>query len=1174
MTSYALSCSSELMQNYVQAEVLAPDARFEALQTQDGTSLLFSLGTDKVMYLTKEVPGTSSGWERSDLSSAQLRADFPGQSGVGCKDFASAQAVSGAPAAIHLAMVLADEQNDHLYLSLANSDTDTSWSAAPSWTAYPFDDPAHQPGQVKIVGVLLSEASDAEYIVVDILRDPAGTEPLVFRYYIDPAKTGGYAWHPHDIAIDLEAGRYSSCLGRRAGQYVDGLYTIGQVAGAPQFQYQPLYNVFDPGIPPSPSLYSLPVGAVPEAIAACRNPDNSSDLYITAGGTLYYLSSHHQQDGSTALPLLHDPRFGGVRRLYAESVAGTVTVWGLNANNEVFYATCALAQLTSGPLAWSVPLPILTGVEQIAPYLDRANSVNTFFAHTGQNQLVKAVKSPDTGLWSFWDVTLEPTGTGVPAQSFDSYTTRIQVTDTTTGQPTANVPVTLTAANVTAVHINYLYYVLGPTPVQVTTDALGVVTVVEPVQTIMGTRLAAAVGGVQTDINPMDHAFTKAAALTTPAMLAAATITYQDGTTKKLVPADTDPAVLQAVATGNSQLAQAYANLPATSPAPAPAAGTTAAAVPRTPTAPVATSLADVSTLLVDTGDLFSWLAVEVTEGTGFLVRLVQDGATQLWNLVVTVGGQAYQCVLNSVEAVVSAAQWLYSALKATAEDVVKYLEYVFDWAAITRTQRVLVNLTQVYLDYQVGQIQVYKGEFDQLIANLEKAVNNWAGVGDWTGLGADGSATPDGLTTSIPVPQQSAPGSLLAHHLQYNASALTTLQPAPQLEPDPNPVNVLLAAVEREGQTIGDTVARLQALAADFGTTPLVTTLQRLVAILSDLVLESARNVVDASFDVLYDIASAAITVLYTPAHVPVVSDILSAYGVDQISYLDLAGWVSAVPVTATYTAVEGRAPFPDNAETDFLIGVSDYDTLLNAFQQPPVSAESVSGKPAGRESVTGESASPSAVSVSPDTALVIHTIGHSVSGTCSLYGGVILQGLEAQFPTGDNEYSAITAVVGILGGVSGGMANILADTFAPNDPIQNPYVSKLSSGVTVIRLLYKAMFCGPLQKWLRTSSTFGRLHVTNARGMGAVLDAYVVVPRLGCSCYHFYELTNEPNDVARTRAIVDEVSSITNDIARVSYAVAVNPPDPATKEAAIASLMGANFCTGWLQHVEAWLR
>ena len=133
MSTYSITFSTELMQNYLQAEILAPDAKFQALQTQDGTSLLFSIGTDNALYVTKEVPQERSGWARSDLSSAQIRKDFPGQSGVTCKDFASAQSTFAPQAAIDLAMVLADRQNDHLYLSMGDSDADTSWTSAPAW---------------------------------------------------------------------------------------------------------------------------------------------------------------------------------------------------------------------------------------------------------------------------------------------------------------------------------------------------------------------------------------------------------------------------------------------------------------------------------------------------------------------------------------------------------------------------------------------------------------------------------------------------------------------------------------------------------------------------------------------------------------------------------------------------------------------------------------------------------------------------------------------------------------------------------------------------------------------------------------------------------------------------------------------------------------------------------
>lgn len=937
MSTYSITFSTELMQNYLQAEILAPDAKFQALQTQDGTSLLFSIGTDNALYVTKEVPQERSGWARFDLSSAQIRKDFPGQSGVTGKDFASAQSTFAPQAAIDLAMVLADRQNDHLYLSMGNSDADTSWTSAPAWTAYPFDDPAHPLAQVKITNVLISEATDAEYIVVDVLRDPSNPEPLIFRYYIDVNKTGGYAWHPHDLAIDLEAGKYSSCLGRRFGQYVDGLYTIGQVGGSAQFMYQPLYNAFNPNVPASPSLFQLPGGGIPDAIAACRNADNSSDLYATAGGTLYYLGSHDQANGATAVAVLSSPRFNGVRSLFAAASETSVMVWGLNGNDEIFYATCALSQLTAGALAWNVPLPILTGAEQVAPYLDRANSANTFFAHTGQNQLVKAVKSPDTSMWTFRNITLDPPASTTPAQSFSSYTTRVQLTNTATGQPAAGVPVSISATNVASVRINYLYYVIGPTAIQVNTDPLGVVTIVEPLQTVSGTRLTVSAGGAQVTINPMDGAFKQAAALNTPTLLSHATITYQDGTTKKLVPAGASPADLQAVATGNTQLSQAYATLPAMQPGVTSAFLVSAAVVNaagRVPAPAVATSLVSPDSLLVDAGDLFSWLGEQLESGVDYVVQLLEDGATKLWNFVVTIADQAYQCVLNCVETVAAAAQWLYSVIKTGVEDLLKYLEFLFEWDDVTRTKQVLANLTKIFLNYQVGEIEVIKGQFDQLMTSAEQIINNWAGV-NWSGLGADGTATPNSKST--PSAQQSAPGSLLAHHYQSNAQDTAQIKPAPPIEPSPNPIVVLLQALEREGETIGETISQLQELAANFDSMPVVDILKELMAIIADLVLESARNVIDALFDILYDIAKAAVAVLDTPIYIPVVSDILKDFGIPAFSFLDIGCWIAAVPATLVYKLTEGTAPFPDNAETNFLISVADYPSLLSAFSQKP---------------------------------------------------------------------------------------------------------------------------------------------------------------------------------------------------------------------------------------------
>src|SRR5271170_3114063 len=134
MTKYNLRASSELMQNYHPGDILGPDSRFIALQTDTGTSLLFSIGTDDIFYVTKEVQGDKHGWTRTALSSELVKnPQKPQTDKYKCKTFAAAQSVHGAQkAVVQLALVVNDGTDDLLYLSLGNSDSDTSWADPPN----------------------------------------------------------------------------------------------------------------------------------------------------------------------------------------------------------------------------------------------------------------------------------------------------------------------------------------------------------------------------------------------------------------------------------------------------------------------------------------------------------------------------------------------------------------------------------------------------------------------------------------------------------------------------------------------------------------------------------------------------------------------------------------------------------------------------------------------------------------------------------------------------------------------------------------------------------------------------------------------------------------------------------------------------------------------------------
>jgi hypothetical protein len=240
----------------------------------------------------------------------------------------------------------------------------------------------------------------------------------------------------HDLPVDVQTGSDDSCLGRmaRAGG-VDGVYTKGSVGNSAQLIYTPLYNAIDPAMPPAPSLLKLPGGLIADAIAAARNPDNSSDLYVAARGSLYWFASTNQKNQATGVLVATSPLLAAVRNLYAYTADGQVTVWGLNGDDQVFYLTCPAGQ-QQAPAAWNVPLTILTGVDAISPFIDRNYNANTFFAHSGTG-LVKVVKSPTTKLWNSRNITLPPAAATQPATAIHSYTTHIQVTDAS-GQQAPN----------------------------------------------------------------------------------------------------------------------------------------------------------------------------------------------------------------------------------------------------------------------------------------------------------------------------------------------------------------------------------------------------------------------------------------------------------------------------------------------------------------------------------------------------------------------------------------------------------------------------------------------------------------------------------------------------------------------------------------------------------------
>ncbi|ABE62005.1 hypothetical protein Nham_1161 [Nitrobacter hamburgensis X14] len=920
MSAYTVTSSAELMQNYIQSGILEPQRKFIALQTSTGASLLFSIGTDDAFNVTKELQAAAHGWTHADLSSAQAKADFP--KGATCKTFAAAQAVAGsASAAIHLAMVLDDDANDHLYLSLTNSDVDTGWTDKPAWTPCPFNakDSAGKaipmPKPFKIADTFVTEASDKEYIVVDIIRNPTDTDALVSRFYIDTSTPAAPVWMPHDISIDLEAASYKSCLGRASYSFgVDGLYTMGRIAGSPQLIYTPLFNPFDPATPALPARLMLPSKVQPDAMAACRNADNTSDLYVAAQGGLYYFASTNQKDNATGVLLVSHALLSGVRDLYAYTADGKVTVWGLNGSDEVFYLTCDRAQLTNAG-AWNTPIAILIDVDAISPYIDRMFSANTFFAHSGDS-LLKAIKTPDTGMWSRSSITLPPSELQQPARKISSYTTRLQVNDED-GRPAPNITVSLTATSVTSVYIDHLYYVVGPQPIEVVTDEIGSVTIVELVHTLAGTRFNVTVDAQQLLINPMDAPFQRSAKLNTVSALKSAVITNQDGSTRPFIPHGTSDDDLKAVAQSNDALNTAYQKLAASSSS----SPQIKLAIKTLPTI----ALPHVSKgVLTDVGDLFSALE----SGIKGVVSIVEDAAEGVWHFVVSIADKVYYGILDAVEKVVAAVMWVYNAIKIIIRDIILFLEFLFLWPDILATHRVMKNVFVQTVHHVVDGLNDAKADVASLFREMQSELDKWADIPNF-----DQTAAHVGKSNPAPAGLHSAPANLGVHHFKGNyRNSDTSYQP-------PSPAEAifedLIKLVKNEEATMTATFNAVKTDIIDqFAHLSLTEIIKRLLEILGDTVLQTAENVVPTLLDILAQLAKGVLGVLTARIDIPVISTLYHDLTGDDLSFLDLMCLIAAIPATIVYKLGSGEAPFPHgDTFTDRLSNARSFAEVKGAF-------------------------------------------------------------------------------------------------------------------------------------------------------------------------------------------------------------------------------------------------
>ena len=523
-----------------------------------------------------------------------------------------------------------------------------------------------------------------------------------------------------------------------------------------------------------------------------------------------------------------------------------------------------------------------------------------------------------------------------------------------------------------------------------------------------------------------------------------------------------------------------------------------------------------------------------------------------------TIAEKTYNAVLKAVDSIVGAIVWVFNAIKTAIEAIIRFLKFLFQWKDIKRTKEVLHNVVMLYLRHQVDGIDTARTAFDYHMDNVADKISEWGGITDWSSLGDTASAPPD-KSGKDPTSDHDSTSLLFANHYRGQAEKIQVKSALPELKSHAEAeelIDVLLGAISEQGEALSDLYEQIQDLATSFKELSVEGIIKRIASILIRTLVSSVKIVVDALLRVLSALGGSALDILDAKLHIPIISDILNAIGIPDISFMDLFCWIGAVGYTVVYKIINGEAPFRDTSDVKAIIAANSWSELSAVFNRKQA-IEMDANKSGDKEP-------------SEDLNILqklIHSAGHGISGFV-LFMTTFSSSAEALYLLGDNPWGTPAAVLGVIIAGSQGVAASLA----PRHPVENAAVDAIAKATTVTNIVCSLLFSGPVQEKLAMSGSSMRgLIVNDGRATGAVVKSILVAPALFVTGWHFYELSKKSASQERSVAIIGEVTNIASYTATISYAVAVNLKDPPSKTIPVAVMAAANATGGGLQTARA---
>lgn len=1144
MTAYAkpfekvaasLSVSTEFMDNFRQVRLIEPQTDFLALQNVHGNTILLSISTDNKLHITVEKIGSKTGWEQFDIT--------PGMNGTPMKVTQIAAVQSDDLSRIDLIMAAKNTSGhvqDHLMVVLGHSSDSllNNWD----WEEVPDDRKNATDNPLSISDIFIANSGSSPTIVVDTKANDGSNN--IERYYVDPEGTP--CWNMHGLAAGVTSGTAQMCVGRSYHQKNDGIYTLGKNNDKNKIIYTPLYNKRNPGLAPSVINLEIPSPQVEDsmALAAISLPQDSrgmTTLFVAGGGSLYYLHGEDQHNGAKMKVLQSDVLYNDVEQLYVNISKNKVAIWGRNSHQEIFYTSCQL-QGFENTQHWSKPLPLLSNVTQLSPYINKASDCITFFAPKSGKNLVKATQIAGSSVWNFQNITLP--NPDVPAIKEKAYVTHIVVKDTN-NCPLADVDVMLSVEGSAGVYINDQYFALDDLPQKVCTNYNGELHITEWVEGSRGTIINVQLDPENvTKVNPMQKSMQKMANLDSVEKLNAATYKDTRGHIYELIPSGENEFT-------EDQLKQLVSNLQALSHAWNDVSDQVIEIV---------TNLEDVvqenlarfqNVHGLDSGiDYVEHLASDVLqwafESADSIVSIVKDTASDVWHFIVKNGDKFVGFVITTCDEVMKGLELVWKTIVGGLKKLWNYLKFIFEYEDVITTKRVFEQFINYYFDQATDWLHEAEDKFDHGIEVAKDALHHWADDGsvDLSALGHSIMSYKRGHDTSS---VQSAPAKMLQDQFRNNA-ANSDFKGFYTVKEDIEHLLITLedriTNADSEIKTLFKDVRDLIATKDGMLNPDFIHLLRKIVADIGALALTVLQTIVDVIlelFIILIDTIRAALT---TPLYIPVLSETLDHFfGIELPSVLDIILFVGAAPVTIGYKLLHDEAPFPkDDPTTELILHPKSYREFKAAVQ----------------------AANDENIKWAEDAITISDRFKDIIFGTLHIVGGVsnlLKTGLEAAQEEADGGLPVVSLPIGVLGVVCYGK-DIIASVLETPQILSGSPVAIFSDMLGKLGILQQLAFR------VLPGEMGGVSLEPIASGVDVIMGTAGLVPlSVGA-----FELCADPPEAKEMEAgILDTLSGILGYVSTVTgFAGMVDPEAIISKHVLVAVAAGTGAYSSELELAE----